>query len=81
MSLFSDLVSAEENSLYKTIISDVQLKHFSCVDSSFSSALIRQLRQELQQKYQHDQLKKAAIRNRTNETVEAKIRGDYISGD
>lgn len=78
MSLLSDLVSAEENSLYETIISDLQLNHFSCVDSFFSSALIRQLRQELQQKYQHDQLKKAAIGNRTNESVKAKIRGDYI---
>jgi SM-20-related protein len=78
MSLLSDLVSAEENSSYETIISDLQLKHFSCVDSFFSSALIQQLRQELQQKYQHDQLKKAAIGNRTNESVKAKIRGDYI---
>ncbi|SHE62316.1 SM-20-related protein [Psychroflexus salarius] len=77
-SLLSELVSAKTNSTYEAIINDLQLKHFSCVDHFFKPELINQLRQQLLDKYQQDDLKKAAIGNRTNETIINSIRGDYI---
>lgn len=76
--LLSELVTEDYNLLYEQIISDLQLKHFSCVDHFFTPELITQLRQQLIEKYAQDDLKKAAIGNRTNESIVKTIRGDFI---
>ncbi|WP_093244236.1 2OG-Fe(II) oxygenase [Psychroflexus halocasei] len=76
--LISDDIFAGYNQTYETIIEDLQNKHFSVVDHFFPSHLIISLQKEILIKYQADDLKKAAIGNKTNEIIEKEIRGDFI---
>lgn len=67
-----------ENPLYEKIISDLQEQKFSIVDGFFDERTVEELRHSLLQKYQHDDFKKSAIGNKTNELVSKKTRGDFI---
>jgi SM-20-related protein len=67
-----------ENPLYEKIISDLQEQKFSIVDGFFDEETLEELRHSLLQKYQHDDFKKSAVGNKTNELVSKKTRGDFI---
>ncbi|MEN3323711.1 2OG-Fe(II) oxygenase [Mariniflexile soesokkakense] len=67
-----------ENSLYEQIISDIGKQQFSIVENFFSDEEVAVLRQSIQEKYEEDSFKKAAIGNRLNETIVKSIRGDVI---
>lgn len=76
--LLTDAISTTENALYEQIISDLVSQNFSIVDDFFPSSLILELRGKLNFKFQEDDLKKAAIGNRVNESIVNEIRGDFI---
>ncbi|AXP80722.1 hypothetical protein CJ739_1635 [Mariniflexile rhizosphaerae] len=67
-----------ENPLYEQIISDIGKQQFSIVESFFTDEEVAVLRQSIQEKYEEDNFKKAAIGNRLNETIVKSIRGDVI---
>lgn len=67
-----------ENPFYEKIISDIQEQKFSIIDDFFDQSTIEYLRLSLLEKYQHDDFKKSAIGNKTNELISKKTRGDYI---
>lgn len=67
-----------ENPLYEQIISDIGKQQFSIVESFFTDEEVAVLRQSIQEKYEEDNFKKAAIGNRLNETIVNSIRGDVI---
>ncbi|RZS99521.1 2OG-Fe(II) oxygenase [Aquimarina brevivitae] len=71
-------VDFQENPLYEKIIDDLLTKQYSIVDSFFSATEVEVLRSSLLQKYNDEEFKKAAIGNRTNETIIKSIRGDFI---
>ncbi|SHI43385.1 2OG-Fe(II) oxygenase [Pseudozobellia thermophila] len=68
----------ETNPLYERIIADILGKGYSIVDGFIPAQAVEILRTDLLEKYEEDHFKKAAIGNRTNEIVEAGIRGDFI---
>lgn len=67
-----------ENPLYEQIISDIGKQQFSIVENFFTDDEVAVLRQSIQEKYEEDNFKKAAIGNRLNETIVKSIRGDVI---
>lgn len=76
--LLTDAISTTENALYEQIIDDLVAKNFSIVDNFFPTSLILELREKLNFKFQEEDLKKAAIGNRVNESIIEEIRGDFI---
>ncbi len=76
--LLTNAISFEENPLYETIINDILEQGFSICDVFFTESLISDLREEILTRYTQSELKKAAIGNRVNESIEKEIRGDYI---
>lgn len=76
--LLSQQVADHGVDLYERIISDLQGQHFSVVDSFFEQAIIKNCKEEILQLYAEDDLKKAAIGNKTNEKIREGIRGDHI---
>ena len=66
------------NSVFETIIEDIQKQKFSIVDGFFSAEEVVQLRDSLLEKYEADRFKKSAIGNRVNEEIHSEIRGDFI---
>ncbi len=75
--LFEEL-DFQVNTQYERIIEDLQEKKYSVIDDFFSVEEIEIIRNGLLAKYEEDQFKKSAIGNRTNETIEREIRGDFI---
>ena len=71
-------VEFQENPLYEKIISDLMEKKYSIIDNFFDAADVDILRAALNEKYEEDNFKKAAIGNRTNEVIAKSIRGDFI---
>ena len=71
-------VEFQENPLYEKIISDLMEKKYSIIDNFFDAAEVDILRAALNEKYEEDNFKKAAIGNRTNEVIAKSIRGDFI---
>ena len=67
-----------ENPLYEQIISDLMEKQYSVVDNFFDKVEVALLRSTLQEKYDEDNFKKAAIGNKTNEVIAKSVRGDFI---
>lgn len=68
----------QENPLYEEIISGILEDQYCIVEEFFTIEEVRSLRRALLEKYEEEKFKKAAIGNRTNETVEKAIRGDFI---
>lgn len=68
----------ELNPTYERIIEDISKQHFAIIDDFLPLKLVNQLRKNLMHKQAEDQLKKAAIGNRTNELIAKSIRGDFI---
>ncbi|MFD0931812.1 2OG-Fe(II) oxygenase [Psychroflexus salinarum] len=76
--LLTESISFEENPLYENIISDILEKGFSICDSFIEEHLVDLLREKIKALYNQSGLKKAAIGNKVNESIEKTIRGDYI---
>lgn len=76
--LLTDAISFEEHPLYERIISDILEQGYSICDTFLEKDLVELLREELNTLYEQNDLKKAAIGNRVNESIEKTIRGDYI---
>lgn len=76
--LLTDAIPFEENRLYESIISDILDQGYSICDTFLEEYLVELLREELKSLYETNYLKKAAIGNRVNESIEKNIRGDYI---
>lgn len=68
----------QENPLYEKIISGILEDQYCIVEEFFTIEEVRSLRSVLIEKFEEEKFKKAAIGNRTNETVEKAIRGDLI---
>lgn len=68
----------EINPIYETIIQNISEQHFAVIDDFLPLNLVDKLRENLRWKQTEDQLKKAAIGNRTNEMISRSIRGDFI---
>lgn len=68
----------ELNPLFENIISQLGKQHYAIIENFLPEQLVHQLRTNLKIKHQEDQLKKAAIGNRTNEVIAKSIRGDFI---
>lgn len=77
-SLLTDAISFEEHPLYERIISDILEQGYSICDTFFEEDLVSLLREDIKILYNQNELKKAAIGNRVNESIEKTIRGDYI---
>lgn len=71
-------IEFKENPLYEQIIQDILEKKYSIVDNFFDTAEVDILRENLLEKYEEDNFKKAAIGNKTSEVIERSIRGDFI---
>ena len=71
-------IEFQENPLYEQIIQDILEKKYSIIDNFFDTAEVDILRENLLEKYEEDNFKKAAIGNKTSEVVERSIRGDFI---
>jgi SM-20-related protein len=67
-----------ENLLYEKIIDDLLHQQYSIIENFFDLFEVQQLRNSLLDKYEEDNFKKAAVGNRTNETIARSIRGDFI---
>lgn len=76
--LLTESIPFEEHPLYEAIISDLLKQGFAICDSFFEDEVVQHLRANLQTLYEADNLKKAAIGNRVNESIQKNIRGDYI---
>ena len=76
--LLTESIPFEEHPLYEAIISDLLKQSFAICDSFFEDEVVQHLRANLQTLYEADNLKKAAIGNRVNESIQKNIRGDYI---
>lgn len=76
--LLTEDISFQENQIYESIISDLVEQGYSICDRFLDIALVDQLRVQLQLLYDQSELKKAAIGNKVNESIEDSIRGDYI---
>ncbi len=68
----------QENPLYEMIISGLLEDQYCIVEDFFNAEEVRLIRNTLLEKYDEDNFKKAAIRNRLNETIEKRVRGDFI---
>lgn len=68
----------QENPLYEKIISGILEDQYFIVEEFFTLDEVQSLRGVLLEKYEEEKFKKAAIGNRTNETIEKAIRGDFI---
>ena len=68
----------EINYTFETIINQISEQHFAIVDEFLPLELVNQLRSILIEKQAEEQLKKAAVGNRTNELIAKSIRGDFI---
>ena len=68
----------EENPIFERIISDLQEKKFSVIDTFFDLDEVETLRSSLWREYEKDHFKKAGIGSKLNELVEKEIRGDFI---
>ena len=77
-SLLTDAISFEEQPLYEQIISDIVEQGYSICDSFLEPVVVKHLRKHIKVLYAENELKKAAIGNRVNESIEKTIRGDYI---
>ncbi|MEZ4854579.1 2OG-Fe(II) oxygenase [Flavobacterium sp.] len=64
---------------YEKVINDLLEQQYSIVEDFFSSAEVLALRKILLNKYEEDELRKAAIGNQFNEQIIKSIRGDFIS--
>lgn len=67
-----------ENPQYERIISDLQEQQYSIIDGFFDAESVEALRDSLLKKYRHEDFKKSAIGNKTNELIVRKMRGDFI---
>lgn len=67
------------NPRYEKIIEDLLNQQYSIVDDFFSIEEVSSLRNNLLNKYEEDEFKKAAIGDQFNEHVIKSIRGDFIS--
>ncbi|GLB48729.1 2OG-Fe(II) oxygenase [Neptunitalea lumnitzerae] len=67
-----------ENPLYEKVITDLLNQQYSVVEDFFTPEEVVQLRASLQDKYEEDAFKKAAIGNRVNESIVKSVRGDFI---
>ncbi|KJD36602.1 oxidoreductase [Tamlana sedimentorum] len=67
-----------ENTLYEKIIADLAQQQFCIVEDFFSSNEVELLRDSLLKRKTEDDFKKAAIGNKTNESIIKSIRGDLI---
>lgn len=67
-----------ENPLYEKIISGLLEDQYYIVEDFFDQEEVRAMRNVLLKKYEEENFKKAAIGNRTNETIEKTVRGDFI---
>ena len=67
-----------ENPLYEKVITDLLDQQYSVVDNFFTPDEVARLRTSLQEKYEDDAFKKAAIGNKVNENIIKSIRGDFI---
>jgi SM-20-related protein len=77
-SLLTEAIPFEENLLFESIITDLLEQKYSICDTFFEDHLVHQLREQLMLLYHQSDLKKAAIGNKVNESIEKSIRGDYI---
>lgn len=68
----------EENPIFERIISDLQEKKFSVIDTFFHLEEVETLRSSLWREYEKDHFKKAGIGSKLKELVEKEIRGDFI---
>lgn len=68
----------QENPLYEMIISGLLEDQYCIVEDFFNAEEVRLIRNTLLEKYDEDNFKKAAIGNRLNETIEKRVRGDFI---
>ena len=75
--IFKD-IAFEKNALYEHIIDDLLEQKYSVIDTFFNHQEVALLQNSLQQVYENDKFKKAAIGNRTNEEIDKTIRGDFI---
>ncbi|WP_149304325.1 2OG-Fe(II) oxygenase [Pareuzebyella sediminis] len=66
------------NPLDESVIDDILQNGHSVIDGFLEENLVLSLRTDLLKKYEDDCFKKAAIGNRTNETIKTGIRGDFI---
>ncbi len=73
-----DAIPFKENPIYEQIISDLLNQKFAVVECFFELNVIDDLREFLLQKESENELKKAAIGNKTNQLIDKEIRGDYI---
>lgn len=76
--LLTDAIAFEENPLYEQIITDILQHGYSICDTFLEEDLVSLLRAEIKRLYLQNEMKKAAIGNRVNESIEKSIRGDYI---
>jgi SM-20-related protein len=67
-----------ENPLFERIIEDLLTQQYCVVDTFFDRNEVAALRLSLQEKLEEETFKKAAIGNKTNETIAKSIRGDFI---
>lgn len=67
-----------ENPLYEKVITDLLDQQYSVVENFFTPDEVARLRASLQEKYEDDAFKKAAIGNKVNENIIKSIRGDFI---
>ncbi|MFO7702480.1 MAG: 2OG-Fe(II) oxygenase [Psychroflexus maritimus] len=75
--IFED-IPFKENPLYEQVISDLLNQKYAIVEGFFDSNLVVKLREILLAKGAENELKKAAIGNKTNQLIDREIRGDYI---
>ena len=66
------------NHTYEKIIDGISQQHWAVIDDFLTPDLVSNLKANLKEKREEDELKKAAIGNRTNELVARSIRGDFI---
>jgi SM-20-related protein len=68
-SLLTESIPFQENPLYETIISDLLDQGYSICDTFLDDDLTSNLREELHHLFHQSELKKAAIGNKTNESI------------
>ncbi|MCB4798199.1 2OG-Fe(II) oxygenase [Neotamlana laminarinivorans] len=78
MSHLFEAIDFVENSLYEKIIEDLAKQQFCIVEDFFSNNEVELLRDSLLKRKTEDDFKKAAIGNKTNESIIKSIRGDLI---
>ena len=75
---FATKRAVEEKTVYERIIADLLDQQYAVVENFFDPSTVEEIREALLFKYEEDRFKKAAIGNRTNETIARSIRGDFI---